>query len=256
MGDFNLHDTNLEAGYQTLVTNPNGNYRFNDPPFTPDSTFKYPLHSDSDPASCPAFLTTSTQVVANSCGTNTTGGAKSWYDHMLFSNWILKNKNRMSYISKSFKVVGNDGKRLGIAVNDSTTNGKNTSAPSNVIKALWNLSNKYPIMANFTLNTNSTVDTSYSVYTGIPQNQIFSNDISIYVDPNNLADIKVTNQEIIGKNVSLLIYDIQGKVVFKSSELLAANFQIQLPSEASGIYSLILSDSQNIYKSQRFYLHP
>jgi hypothetical protein len=89
--------------------------------------------------------------VPNSCGTN--GGAKSWYDHIFISPWLVKGSNYMSYIPNSYTTIGNDGKRIGVDIN-STTPQVNTSAPAAVINALWQFSNKYPVSIKLLIKAN------------------------------------------------------------------------------------------------------
>ncbi|WP_040626793.1 hypothetical protein [Mucilaginibacter paludis] len=117
---------------------------------------QYPTDWDSNPASFKPYLTTSTRLSAsipNTCGTS--GGAKSWYDHIFISPWLVKGANYIQYIPNSYQTVGNDGQRLGVDVN-ATTPVVNTSAPANVIDALFNFSNKYPITIKLLVKVNRT----------------------------------------------------------------------------------------------------
>lgn len=153
MGDFNVRYSS-EPCYQTLTAPADTNFRYYDPPFHPDAAFSYPANWDANPNTFTSCLTTSTRAlgnVPNSCGTN--GGAKDWYDHIFLSPWIINNENYISYIPHSFRVIGNDGRRLSISVNDAPTN---TSAPSNVINALFQMSNKYPVMVDLLATSNTT----------------------------------------------------------------------------------------------------
>ena len=153
MGDFNVRYS-TEPLYQTLTNPSDTNFRYYDPPFYPDALFSYPADWDSDPDIYTKYLTTSTRAlgnVPNSCGTN--GGGKNWYDHIFLSPWIVNNTNYISYIHNSYRAIGNDGHRLGISVNDAPTN---TSAPAPVIDALFQMSNKYPVMVDLLVNQNTT----------------------------------------------------------------------------------------------------
>ncbi len=150
MGDFNTHHS-IEACYQQLVAPSDTNYLFYDPPFYPDAHASYPADWDSYPSEYSNFLTTSTRLsssIPNSCGTN--GGAKSWYDHIFISPSILKNTNHIYYIPNSYRTIGNDGDRMGISINDVPTN---SSESSSVIEALFQMSNKYPVMIDLLVNS-------------------------------------------------------------------------------------------------------
>ncbi len=144
MGDFNLRNT-AEAGYTVLTNGSDPAFRFTDPPFAIDHSVKYPADWENDPDAYRQFLTTSTRKKEdepNDCGTG--GGAKFWFDHILLSPKIATGGGALRYVPHSFKVIGNDGNRAGRSVNA----GKhpNTAVPAPVADALFNLSNKYPVM--------------------------------------------------------------------------------------------------------------
>lgn len=152
MGDFNTRST-LEPCYQTLTAPADTNFRFYDPPFFPDQHLTYPINWDSNPTSVAAYLTTSTRsssIDPNTCGTS--GGGKSWYDHLFISPWIVNNTNYIQYIPNSYRTIGNDGHRLGLSIKANT----NASAPADVIEALFQMSNKYPVMVDLAISSNTT----------------------------------------------------------------------------------------------------
>jgi hypothetical protein len=142
MGDFNFRNAN-EAGYKRIVDATRAPRSMYDPPFYPDATYTYPADWDGSPGSFASELTTSTRLtsVPNGCGS--TGGGKSWYDHIFISRPIVDNTLGLKYISGSYQTIGNDGRRVGKSINDSPTN---TAAPPEVINALFRMSNKYPVM--------------------------------------------------------------------------------------------------------------
>jgi len=142
MGDFNLRKTKEES-YQTLTNNSEKKYCFIDPPFALDKKASYPANWDKHPERFSSFLTTSTrkkEKEPNSCGTG--GGAKAWYDHILLSPSLADRSNFYQYVANSYQVWGNDGNRIDASVNDLP----NKSAPAEVLNALYQMSNKYPVM--------------------------------------------------------------------------------------------------------------
>jgi len=145
----------MEAGYQAIISKTDTATAMSDPPFAIDKTVSYPLDWDNNPQLCKQFLTTSTRLgkQPNSCGT--TGGAKSWYDHIFISPWLVNGTNYMQYIPGSYQTIGNDGNRYGVDEN-STSPEVNTSVPPAVVDALWNFSNKYPISIRVKVNKNTT----------------------------------------------------------------------------------------------------
>ena len=152
MGDFNTHGS-LEAGYQTIISSKDTATQMSDPPFYPDNSVKYPAEWETSPSYAP-FLTTTTRALAtvpNSCGTG--DGAKSWYDHIFISPWLVKGSNYLQYIPNSYKTVGNDGNRAGVDINSATPI-VNTSAPAAVLNALFQFSDKYPVTIKLLVKAN------------------------------------------------------------------------------------------------------
>jgi hypothetical protein len=155
MGDFNTNNSS-EAGYQSVISNTDSTTMMSDPSFFPDKVNQYPADWTTNASTYASFLTTSTRQsssVPNSCGTN--GGAKSWYDHIFISPWLVKGSNYISYIPNSYQTIGNDGNRVGLSINDSSKI-TNTSAPSAVINAEFQFSNKYPVTIKLLIKANRT----------------------------------------------------------------------------------------------------
>ncbi|MDR3693827.1 hypothetical protein [Mucilaginibacter sp.] len=153
MGDFNTHNS-IEAGYQSVITSADSTTKMSDPPFYPDKAVTYPAEWENNTSLFAPFLTTTTRALAtvpNSCGTG--DGAKSWYDHIFISPWLVNGANYMKYIPDSYKTVGNDGNRVGVDIN-SVTPVVNTSAPPAVLNALFHFSDKYPITIKLLVKAN------------------------------------------------------------------------------------------------------
>ena len=97
MGDFNTASS-FEAGYQSVTDSSNAQTRMSDPPYNPDHILQYPGNWDITPYTVAPYLTTSTRqsaTIPNACGTG--GGAKSWFDHIFISPWIVNGTNYISY---------------------------------------------------------------------------------------------------------------------------------------------------------------
>jgi hypothetical protein len=166
MGDFNTANS-FEAGYQSVITSTDTATKMSDPPFYPDGTVSYPGEWENGSLTFAPFLTTTTRALAtvpNSCGTP--GGAKSWYDHLFISPWLIKGTNYMQYISNSYQTIGNDGHRLGEDIN-SATPVVNSSAPASVINALFQFSDKYPVSVKLIVKANRN---AYSVADPVEKN--------------------------------------------------------------------------------------
>ncbi len=153
MGDFNAHNS-LEQGYQSIITSPDTSTKMSDPPFYPDKSVNYPAEWETNTVSYAPFLTTTTRALAtvpNSCGTG--DGAKSWYDHIFISPWLVNGTNYVRYIPNSYNTIGNDGHRMGVDINSASPI-INTSAPAPVLNALFQFSDKYPITIKLLVKAN------------------------------------------------------------------------------------------------------
>ena len=217
MGDFNLRNSS-ETCYNQLINSTDTSFKFNDPPFAIDKLFTYPANWQGAPIYS-SYFTTSTRmdlIHPNSCGTD--GGGKDWYDHILFSPWMVSGKNYMSYVPNSYRTVGNDGKRIGISVNDSTSNGKNISAPTDVINSIFQLSNKYPVLTKIAVTSNTTgislVDPEKAT-TGIASLNFEELFISVTNPTGNFLNIRI-DEKLLDKKLTLAVYDITGKMMLQS----------------------------------------
>ena len=153
MGDFNTANS-YESGYQQMVSSTDSTTLLSDPPYYPDNILTYPGNWDIAPFTVASFLTTSTRMYAdapNSCGTS--GGAKGWFDHIFISPWIIKGSNYIKYIPLSYHTVGNDGNRLGVSIN-SPAPVVNSAVSTSVADALYQFSNKYPVMLKLAVTGN------------------------------------------------------------------------------------------------------
>jgi len=245
MGDFNLRNT-LEPVYQTFTAPSDTNFRYYDPPFYPDGDFSYPADWDSDPNTYSNFLTTSTRLLdnmPNTCGTS--GGAKDWFDHIFLSPWIINNANYIAYIPHSFRVLGNDGNRVGISVNDSPVN---TSAPSAVIDALFQMSNKYPIMLDLLVTPNTTgispVDPEITP-AGVATT-ILPDDHANIINPVDESLKIYFSNGLLGKTVMVSCTDMIGRTRMMQT-IVVNNAMIELPFNCeAGIYYLRIVNNGNI----------
>lgn len=225
MGDFNTHNSG-EPGYAYITqTNANTNFIMDDPDFHPDAILNYPINWNSNPSAAAKELTTTTRssTVPNSCGT--TGGAKDWYDHILLSQWIINNTDYISYIRNSYTTIGNDGNRVGVSVNTGT----NTSAPANVISAVFNFSDKYPVMVslgvtNHPLGINNILGKQGSIRA---TNPVLNNSIILHF-------ASFMN----GQNVTMDIYDVCGRDLYTSAFAINSSTIIKDVSLAPGVYLL------------------
>lgn len=198
MGDFNFHKS-TEAGYQRLVSSAYGIHSLVDPPFGIDSRYSYPADWDSNPSSYAASLTTSTRLVnsPNACGT--TGGAKSWYDHIFLSAPLVHGTDGIKYIPGSYITLGNDGRRTGRSINDTPAN---ISVPSGVLNALFRMSNKYPVMVSLLVDPR---------FTGLETKE-HNRHLSVENPISNNLRI-LLGEQLQNKPIAIGVYDLMGREV-------------------------------------------
>lgn len=246
MGDFNTRST-LETCYQALVAPSDTNYRFYDPPFTPDNKFSYPANYDASPNTYTAYLTTSTRssgTIPNSCGTS--GGAKGWYDHIFISPWILNNTNYIKYIPNSYRTIGNDGHRLSVSVNSSTPV-VNTAAPASVLNSLFQMSNKYPVMVDLEVSYNTTGTGPDDPELALGLHEVQQPEEKIVVVNPVGDDINIyCAAGLIGTKVRIACFDMFGRLLLDENVLINSS-QIRLPfTYSAGIYMIRISDANRV----------
>jgi hypothetical protein len=238
MGDFNTH-TSTEACYQTLVAPSNLAYRYYDPPFYPDGAYSYPADWDASPSTYASSLTVSTRENSgdpNSCSGNT-GGAYSWYDHIFLSAKIVNSADHISYIPHSFRVIGNDGHRLGISANSSPAN---TSVPSNIADNIFQVSEHYPVSLDLLVNL------SDASVVSMPAAE---EKISV-VNPAGEQLIMHFSKDLEGKTIYITCTDVLGRQQIKTS-IPSAHESAQIPFALyPGIYFLnFRTNGQAIYQT-------
>ncbi len=212
MGDFNLRNTS-EPVYQTLTNPADTNFRYYDAPFYPDGIFTYPADWDNSPGTYTAYLTTSTRQsgsIPNSCGTS--GGAKDWFDHIFISPWIVNDANYIAYIPHSFRVIGNDGHRLSISANSAPTN---TSAPAAVINAIFQMSNKYPVMLDLlaTHNTTGVSPADPEIMPSLVPGEALAHEAITLINPADDAIKLNCTIGLVGHTVDLECIDMLGRMM-------------------------------------------
>jgi len=250
MGDFNTHSS-YEAGYQLLTAPSDSSFLFADPPFSPDNKINYPADWQNNTSAYASYLNTSTRqtTIPNSCGT--ANGGKNWYIHIFISPWLIKNSNYIKYVPNSYVTIGNDGYRVGKSINDSSVV-KNTSVPANVLNALFQLSDKYPIMIKLSVTPNTTgtslddPDIAQTVTAIVPTDNKL-----IYV--NNPIENNISYhfpESMLGNNANAQWYDLAGRNL-QSDEFVITSTNILQPANlVSGLYILRVqtNGTQNIFR--------
>ena len=130
-GDFNMNSS-YEQAFQHITFYPNEDIRFYDPVEQPGQWYNN--------ATFAPYHTQSTRSGSQGCFVS--GGLDDRYDLILASNAIMQGYYGLSYISDSYKALGQDGNRF----NQSVIYPTNTSAPQEVIESLYGMSDHLPVI--------------------------------------------------------------------------------------------------------------
>ena len=145
LGDFNTQSS-TESCYQKLVNAADTNTRFYDPPNQPGNW-------SANGAAFAKYLTQSTRTSdPGDCAA--TGGINDRFDHILCTNPIMNGTKQVKYIPNSFTVVGQDGLHTNKAINASPAN---TSVPTNVLNALYLMSEHLPVALKLAISNNGSI---------------------------------------------------------------------------------------------------
>ena len=249
LGDFNLRGSE-EPLYQLLTKPTDTNFRFSDPPFFPDKKLSYPAAWDHE-SEYAAFFTTSTREfdgIPNTCGS--AGGAKGWYDHIFLSDWLLRGNNHIRYVRNSYRVIGNDGERYRIGINNKNVH-KNESAPADVIEALYRMSNKYPVV--LTLEVNSNLGSAH-----LPDPEIKGVPVFVKENPSLISDtvknkIKLNFPPLmLHQELTAECVDKDGKSVFKKDFTVAEEMVELKCSARPGTYRLKIFSEHSLVAEMKF----
>lgn len=156
-GDLNLYSENEDA-FKELTGSGQGVYRFYD---LADASGSW--HNSS---SFSEVHTQSTRLSNTNSGCFSGGGMDDRFDFILGSGQIYQDTGAVTYIGESYSTLGQDGNHF----NQEITQGGNSSVPSAVLAALYEMSDHLPVTADFKIrlleplpDTIDTADTAASI---------------------------------------------------------------------------------------------
>ncbi len=205
-GDFNVYSSS-EPAYNTILNG--GNISLLDPINTPGSW--------NNNSSFAAVHTQSTRF--NSIGDGGAfGGLDDRFDFIFYNNDLPNGSNGLTYLANSYTALGNDGNHYNSSINFGPTN---TSAPQNVIDALYYMSDHLPIVMKAYVDPNVSVnevrnDNSWKGY--FAQNQF------------NFSS------SIMEKQLEIEVLDLLGKQVYSQSFRNQKRLVIALSGLRQGVY--------------------
>lgn len=211
-GDFNLY-TSAEAAHNTILNG--GNVLLFDPISSPGNW--------NNNSSFSSIHTQSTRSGSLSDG-GSFGGMDDRFDFIFTTNDVLTGTNKLTYVPNSYKAIGNDGNHFNQSINSSSP--INTSAPANVIDALYYMSDHLPVVLKAVLPIN----------VGIAESSVVSDWKGIY--SNNLFRF---NSDKIEKKVTVFVYDVLGKTIQTTNYQNQNSFSLEMPNLNQGMYFVRVS---------------
>ncbi len=212
-GDMNVYN-NSEAAYINLTGSTQANLY--------DVVGSGIWHSN---AFYKMHFTQSTRIVAIDGGS--TGGMDDRFDMVLFSDDMQTGTKGAKYISGTYRAVGQDGLRL----NSSLIDPLNNSEPTNVINALYYMSDHLPVYMEVAVGGN----------VGVNQESIAP--LKVYPVPaNDLLYVKV---DAAVKSIDLI--DLSGRILTLSPEISGNVLKLDVASFATGSYLLQVETSIGSY---------
>ena len=189
MGDFNVYSSSEQA-FQNVINHSNASVNFYDPVNRIGH-----WHNSSSFAD---VHTQSTHSSSNGCAS--TGGMDDRFDFILISEDIRDGNNDIEYIFNSYKTIGQDGNHYNQAINSGTNN----SAPSNVITALYEMSDHVPVSLELRIGN--------SDYISEVKNTSLSA-VNIYPNPTN-EQINISYKISKITDVKLEIFNVTGTKIY------------------------------------------
>lgn len=220
-GDFNVY-TSAEAAYNTILNG--GNVKLLDPINTPGGW--------NNNSSFASIHTQSTRSGSLGDG-GSFGGMDDRFDFIFFNSDLQNGTKGLTYVPNSYNALGNDGNHFNKSINASPTN---TSAPSNVIDALYYMSDHLPIVIKAYVAANVGVKEPYtkSQWQGYFANNQF------YFKSNETEN-----------NLTIEVYDLLGKLVKKERVSGINKVQIQLNNLQPSLYfvKVITKNQQESFRA-------
>ena len=230
MGDLNMY-TSTETAYQNLTKEYNGIYYLNDPINAPGDWNNNDAYK--------AIHTQSSHSTSNGCAS--TGGLDDRFDFVLASDAIMNGTDGFTVDVDSYSVLGNDALHFNTSIIGSP---ENSSAPAEVITALYNASDHLPVLVQLKTEQD---------YLGLEKTDSFAQ-VKFQNPVNQQMNLRIAFKE--ATSFEVRIYDLMGRVLIQASEN-RKSIQHQLSLEVnnlkSGIYFLHLKTDNGQESVHKFF---
>jgi hypothetical protein len=198
MGDFNVY-TDQEPAFQEFINYKVSAVRFYDPAEQIGdwhNNYKY-------------RMVQSQSTHAYSSGCPSSGGLDDRFDFILLSNNVKTGKKKVTYVPKSFHVVGQDGKHFNKGLLDDP---QNTTVPSNVLNALYYNSDHLPVTLKVTVNQTTAVPQHHSNVDELKFSNPVNGVLRFTVQVSRPETLQVDVFSLVGKKVTQKRFSLPGGV--------------------------------------------
>ena len=227
MGDLNVY-TSSETAYQNLIKEYTGTYYLYDPIDAPGDWNNNDAYK--------AIHTQSSHSTSNGCAS--TGGLDDRFDFILASDALRYGTNGFAVDVNSYEALGNDALHFNTSIIGSS------SAPTDVITALYNTSDHLPVLLR--------LDTEQD-YLGLEEADSFAQ--VMFQNPvNNQLDLRISFNE--ASSFEIRIYDLTGRALLQlpqSKKSFQHQLSIDLANLKSGIYFLQLKAENGEESTHKFF---
>ncbi len=237
MGDYNVY-TNTEGGFANLVNNTSATNKLMDP-----------INRVGTWNNNAAFADVHTQSTHTSqTGGFSSGGMDDRFDIMLCTKSLLTDSVKMRYLPGTYKAIGNDGQRFNKALTDAPTN---TSVPSNVLGALYNMSDHLPISADFVIVPMKPLPQGLE---GIKKKR--TNEIQLVNPVNDNLDIHVS-AFYLNQILKFELYNLNGQLMERFQLEFKDNDKQYMfsKSHTAGMYILNIIDEQGFHVQKKIIIN-
>ena len=237
MGDFNTQSS-TEACFQDMINSSNLNTRFYDPPNQIGNWA-------NNPSAFSHYLTEDTRAIdPGDCGA--VGGISTRFVHILCTQPVISGTYSVKYIPGSFNVIGNDGNHTNIALTDPPTN---ISVPSQVLNALYYMSNHLPVSIKVAVTFPSTT-------TNVADLSISKINFAVFPNPVN-GFIRFKASHIPGDTCKIILKNSLGQNIIEEKHTVENNSidsQLNVFGLPRGIYFIeIISGNENQVSKVQLY---
>lgn len=150
------------------------------------------------------FHTQSTRGNTGDCFVG--GGMDDRFDLTLVSTPAMSGSDGLEYLDNSYTVVGNDGDNF----NDGLHISNNAAVPTNIAIALYSISDHLPVTVEFSVENGNAIE------------ELSTLDFNAYIDGNRQLHVNAQPDQY-----TMIIYDLQGRVVMQKNMVNSARFSLQ-----------------------------